>query len=564
MNQPKTSLAARGRLARCAVLALLCFAGCQEDVGTSVRVSLVYKDTWRMASADVIIAQEELKLESNAPISHEILLLLPDSLAGTVMPFEMWGVRDGERISHGSALALVRKGETVDATLVLDRLPCGVFCEPGEVQCEGSGVATCQENEDGCLEWSPPQMCPEATPYCSGGVCGDDCVNECEAGEGTCVDANTQRSCGEHDNDLCRDYGPNVVCDAGQVCYSGRCAPVCSFGALSSAPVAGSNAGFTPAVAVDRAGNVYAVYSAGGNRRILYATRTKSGAWPATWSDTGIVGEDPSIAVDKTGGVHVLAGGATATYGFLPAGAMQWQLTSLETGADIATASSLAIADDGGVHAAYYRSSDKTLRYGKKGTPWAIESVRADLGQRVDLTLIGATPHLVSFDDDSSLWYSTFANGTWTSTMIRDLATNNLATVAATSIVAGRNGTLHVVHSDLYPTLDDLRYLYRPPGGSWTTRAIVIDDTGSTVGAYPDLAIDPFDRLHVTYRTTGTVAALRYATKEAGIDDWSIAVQPAFTSGIAPSIAIDSLANVHILSAVLGGSVVETQRTCSN
>jgi hypothetical protein len=261
-------------------LALLCGLGaCTEDVGTSIRISLVYKDGWRMAGADVILSQaDNTKLESSARISHEILVLVPDALAGNVMPLEVWGVRDDERISHGSAVALVRKGETVEATIVLDRLPCGVFCEPGEVECEGGGVATCEEDADGCLQWSVPEMCPGDQPFCSNGACADDCTDDCVAGQGTCTDSTTQRACGEFDNDMCLDYGPTVKCTGAEVCYSGRCALPCTLATtLSNATVPGATMAFGPAITADAAGTFHAVYSVANSRQLRYASRPRGG-----------------------------------------------------------------------------------------------------------------------------------------------------------------------------------------------------------------------------------------------------------------------------------------------
>jgi hypothetical protein len=541
-------------------LALLLLGGCTEDVGTSIRISLVYKDGWRMGDADVILSQaDNTKLERRSSISHELLVLVPDALAGSVMPLEVWGVRQEERISHGSAVALVRKGETVEATIVLDRLPCGVFCDPDEVECEGGGVATCEEDADGCMQWSVPAMCPAEQPFCSSGVCGTVCANDCVAGQGTCTDATTQRACGEFDNDTCRDYGPSVKCTGAEVCYSGRCALPCAHGALTNTTTPGSAGAFSPTIAVDAAGTSHAIYSAGGTRQLRYAARGRSGNWPAAWDDIpGAVGENPSLAIDKAGGLHFVAGGGAVIYGYLPAGNMTWQVVSVESGVAIGASSSIAIADDGTVHIVYYRSADQTLRHGRKGTPWMLEDVGTNVGQRCDLAFAGTTLHVSSFDNVNNLWHSMLeAGGAWENVMITDLTGSALLSTASTSIAVDREGTVHVVYSDLVLGFDDLRYVYRS-GGSWTSPA-VIDAAGRATGAYPDLAIDPFDRLHVAYRTTAT-PELRYATKDAGMTSWALTPQPPSTSGVAPSIAIDPLGNVHILSAA--ASITETTRAC--
>lgn len=572
-------MSSSARLLACSFLALAALAtalglgaGCTEEVGTSIRVSLVYKDGWRMQSAEVIVAQaDNTKLESRASISHELLVLVPDTLAGNVMPLEVWGVRADERIAHGSAVALVRKGETVEATIVLDRLPCGVFCEPGEVECEQGGVATCEEDADGCLQWSEPVACPSEQPFCSGGVCGTVCSDDCVAGQGTCVDANTARACGEFDNDTCRDYGPATPCASMEVCYSGRCALPCQLGNnLSNSNVPGATGAFTPAIIADAARTLHAVYSAANTRVLRYASKPAGGSWSA-WADIQdgsgnlAVGENPSLTVDKRGGLHLVAGGTAVSYASRAAGAPAWTISTVSPDAAAGPSTSIALTDDGVVHVVYLRSPDKLMHAVPNGSGgWNLEEAGAGLGQRCDLTVTGNTLHVASFDTGNSVWYSTKVPGeAWASSKIKNAFDTDFLATAGVSIVAGRDGTLHLVYSDLALGYDDLRYLYRPAGGSWTTTTIVIDDGGRATGATPDLAIDPFDRLHVVYRTTPASGNLRYATKDSGTTTWSLSPQPPGAPGVAPSVAIDPGGAVHILSAnTPAGGLIETSRAC--
>jgi hypothetical protein len=47
-------------LSSLALALLLLFAGsCAENAGTSIRISLVYQDGWRMEGADVILSQAD-------------------------------------------------------------------------------------------------------------------------------------------------------------------------------------------------------------------------------------------------------------------------------------------------------------------------------------------------------------------------------------------------------------------------------------------------------------------------------------------------------------------------
>ena len=72
------------------------------------------------------------------------------------------------------------RGDEVAATLVLSRLPCGAWCTAGARMCVGDGVAVCEQRDsDECLEWSDPVECSDDAPYCSLGVCADECIDEC-------------------------------------------------------------------------------------------------------------------------------------------------------------------------------------------------------------------------------------------------------------------------------------------------------------------------------------------------------------------------------------------------
>jgi hypothetical protein len=553
-----------------AIVAALASASCTEDVGTSVRISLVYKDGWKMASADVVTSRADGTLEKNAPIAHQILVLLPDDLAGEVMPLDVWGVRDGERISHGSAVALPRKGDTVEATIVLDRLPCGAFCKPGDLQCDGNSVSTCGADADGCLEWGETTECAEATPNCSGGVCGVQCSDECIGAVGECVDETHERKCGLIDLDPCRDLAAQSPCPGSQVCFSGRCGMPCTLEtALTNSPIADVGlTPFAPVIAIDSVGTSHAVYSVVMNRQLRYAYRLKGGAWTAWQNIPAGIGENPSLVADKQGGLHLSFGGTALTYGYRPAGAASaWQLTPVQTGRAVAT-SSVALDDVGVAHIVYHLPATTVppasdlMRHARQGTPWVLEDIDTLVGYGCDLVIVGKTLHVSSLSNGNNVWYSVLEPGTaWSTTMIQDLeATAPLAT-ASTSIVADRGGTLHLVYSDLFPGNDDLRYLYKA-GASWTTTPVIIDRGGGSTGAYAELAVDPFDRLHVAYRTTAATPSLRYAYKDTGAASlWVISRQPPTTSGFQPSIAVAPDGDVHILSGA--GSVIETSRACT-
>lgn len=548
-------------------LTLGAVGGCAEEVGTSIRISLVYKDTWRMGAAEVVLTQDENMLQRTGDIAHELLVLVPDELAGSVMPLEVWGVREGERISHGSAVALLRKGQTVEATVVLDRLPCGVFCMEGDGDCYEGGLRTCVPDDDGCMQWSDAVACPAETPDCSGGVCADGCRDECVAGQGVCVDADTARACGQFDSDACLDLGSETQCTGADVCYSGRCAPPCTQGALTNATVPGTTTAFSTSLAIDAGGTSHAVFSARTTRALYYGARPKGGAWPATWEQLPTIsGEAPSLVVDSQGGVHLVAGGAGVVYGYRPP-AGPWQVATVQDTTVQATSTAIAVTSNGAPHIIFYDNGAAMLRHATQGTPWAIEDVGAGIGAGVSLAITGEILHVSSFSTvgaTNDVWYSVRDATDWTNTMVHDLFGTTRYAAATTAIAADRSGTLHLVYSDLLRSgtataNDDLRYIYKT-GASWTAGAIIIDNANTTVGGVPRLTIDPFDRLHVAYRTTTATPTLKYATKDAGSTSWSLAVQPPTTPGVLPAVAADPDGGIHILS--VDTSIIESSRSC--
>ncbi|MBK7535924.1 MAG: hypothetical protein IPI49_11290 [Myxococcales bacterium] len=552
--------------ARAAVTLLaLLFCACTEDVGTSVRVSLVYVDTWPIETTSLTVGDEVREVT----LRHELLLLLPDALDGQVMPISIAGTRGGESIANGSAVALIRKGETVDAAIVLDRVPCGVFCNPGARRCEGENAVTeCVRDPEGCLLWGEPEECPDNVRICSSGLCDRSCRNECAEGEGRCDDVTHQVTCSNLDSDTCLDLSLPMECTTGQVCYSGRCAAACTYAAALGAntPIPGSNKAFGPTIAIDSLGTTHAIYSADGSRQLRYASRTKNGTW-TDWQDlSGAIGENPTLIADKERNLHVVYGGASVVYGKRLAMTGAWSWRTIESGTDIGVSSSVALDADKVVHVVYYKPSVPVLRHASSsdGVTFTASDVSTGKGLRCDLAIVDKTLHVSSFDTNNELWYSRFVPGEgWTSVEVVDLTGTVVKPEASTSIAADRAGTLHIVYSDLYDGSggDDLRYV-RNSGASWTFR-VVVDDTNETTGGHAELVVDPFDNLHVAYRTTRSAQKLQYAFRSAGAaGTWSIAIQPLATSGFEPSIAVGADAEVRILSAD-AASVVETARACT-
>jgi hypothetical protein len=559
----------RSAVAAAVAMTLALLGSCTEDVGTSVRISLVYNEGWNIGAADVVAA----KIEKRSQIAHEMLVLLPDTMAGDVMSLEVWGVRDDVRIAHGSAVALPRKGETVGATIVLERLPCGVFCALGDVRCDGNGLSTCGPDTDGCLQWGEAQSCPTDAPFCSLGVCRKDCVDECTAGQSKCVDDKTEVRCGQTDSDTCLDFSGNIACTGAQVCYAGRCAAPCVFGtALTNALIPDSVTPFHPTLAIDSAGNEHAVYSVKDLRTLRYAKRPKGGAWSA-WSDVGAIGINPSLAVDAQGRLHLIFyDGTSATPGFKYAtrgpADTSWAIEIVKADAGVVISSSLTTDAAGGVHIAYFSNA---LKYSRKSAgTWLHELVtegatNAAGGDRCDIALVGNVPHISYYSDLNNIGHAVRdGDNAWTREVAARPADIDIPADAMTSLAVDRAGVIYIAYMERYTQGLFTYYSLSVASsvGGWTHT--VVDDVAATTGAGASLAIDPFDGVHIAYQNVTTPPRLFYAYRPPQSMIWSRAIVPPVTPGIEASLAIEPTGAVHILSADRGAAkgVVETTRTC--
>ncbi len=124
--------------------------------------------------------------------------------------------------------------------------------------------------------------------------------------------------------------------------------------------------------------------------------------------------------------------------------------------------------------------------------------------------------------------------GIWTTTTVDSVGN----TGEYTSVAVDASGGIHISYKD--STNLDLRYAYRPAGGSWTTRTV---DSYGDVGGFSSIAVDPLGRVHISYQSR-LDGALRYAQRN---EEGSWSTRTVDTARVVyTSLAIDGNGDIHV------------------
>jgi hypothetical protein len=204
-----------------ALLALL-MQGCGTQE-TTLRLSVVYDDAWALSDFEVTTPERSARVDA----AHEVLLTLSDVQAGRELAIEIVGLRGEARYAAGRVVVTPIRGAETAATLALTRTRCGAWCTEGTRACDTDGFVVCEVQPDGCMAWSARAACTVDEPYCSFGVCGAECVDECAAEERRCAGPDATEVCGQRDSDPCFEWMPPTDCADGETCSFGSCLAVC-------------------------------------------------------------------------------------------------------------------------------------------------------------------------------------------------------------------------------------------------------------------------------------------------------------------------------------------------
>jgi len=249
----------------------------------------------------------------------------------------------------------------------------------------------------------------------------------------------------------------------------------------------GTNWQGTPDLAVDAAGNLYAVWADArngeGDNDIYFATRPAGGEWNANEVVADAAGslENPRIAVDGDGGVHVVWQDSVED--------TIYYATRLGTGV---WSTPEQVCDDEA------RANDPALTVGPQGQLFVTW---------LDYRINGG-------EGGSEIFVAERVDGVWSA----DVNVNDYPLwieQQAPAIAADPLGNVTLVWQDTRGGTDDIYFAERPLGGAWSTNTRVGQSGGAASKRWPDFAVDAEGggyALWIDNRSEGYDLFFRYRT----------------------------------------------------
>ena len=209
--------------------------GCGADPLTALRVRVTFGAEVTIdqllleATVEGLAATPQLQTlpeQAGAPLASErrVVLIVPEAWSEHRVGVRITARFKGSDVARGSGAVTVALEKVVELAIVL----CADGCDAGLSRCTPGGPQSCLTDARGCLVWGPASPCPSTTPHCSDGRCASACTDECTRGARQCATTTAYQLCGDHDEDVCADWGAPLACGLGESCVEGQCVPDCS------------------------------------------------------------------------------------------------------------------------------------------------------------------------------------------------------------------------------------------------------------------------------------------------------------------------------------------------
>ena len=317
-----------------------------------------------------------------------------------------------------------------------------------------------------------------------------------------------------------------------------------------------------PAIAVDAAGNAYAVWidDRNGNGAVYFAYRPAGGNWGTNVqvSDVGSA-EEPDIAVDAAGNAYAVWTSGDIYFAYRPAGGSWGGNVRVNDDSGSAEQSAPAIAVDatGNAYAVWVDQRndayDIYFSYRPSGGSWGANVWVNDAGSSVRETpdiAVDATGNAYAVWGDlpqRSVYFAYRpAGGSWEG----DVRVNDVTVLARFPTIAVDNsGSAYTVWQDLRTGRYNIYFAYRPAGGSWGDNVWVSD--AGRYAMQPAIALDTSGNAYAVWH--GYMAGdtyfggIYFAYRPAG-GSWGASLRVSDAGGASqevPAIAVDATGNAY-------------------
>ena len=274
-------------------------------------------------------------------------------------------------------------------------------------------------------------------------------------------------------------------------------------------------------IAVDNAGGIHISYMGSG---LEYAYHDGN-----QWTTESVPqGGIASLAVDPNGRPHMASWGLDSNLWYVSRSGNGWNSQIVDSGSF--GDASLAFDSVGNPHISYMYDSgtDRQLRYASyDGSNWNHTTLGFGFIHETNLLLDSqGRPHITYLEskpglgNPNDLRYVTSDGVSWSDTRIADEVYGSETGLALDQLDRPHVTFSECLDYDAHPDQGDLRYGFLD-GGVWQIETVEASDTGGLAlttrfaGAYTDLALDNFDRPHISYTYPGDGPGpnfFRYAT----------------------------------------------------
>ena len=188
--------------------------------------------------------------------------------------------------------------------------------------------------------------------------------------------------------------------------------------------------------------------------------------------------------------------------------AAKWRKETVDNSGDVGNYTSIAVDKSGKVHISYHDNDNDSLKYATNASgSWVTTTIDSN-GYDTSIALDSSDKVYISSSSEEALKYATNASGSWTTATV-----DSNIYVFYTDIAIDSSDKVHISYFD--NSSDDLKYATNA-SGSWVTTTV---DSDGFTGYDSSIALDTSGKVYISYFSAddeGENATLKYATNAFG------------------------------------------------